>query len=311
MSCRILIVKTSSMGDILHTFPAVTELAKHYPEASIDWLVEEAFAEIPVWHPAVHRVIPMAWRRWRKTPLAFLRSQERKQFFTALRETSYDYIIDCQGLFKSAFFARFAQGKHVGFSVGTVREKIATLFYQSRYEVPCHLHAIARNQLLLAKALGYTADINHIDYGLLRTSAPKNTVICIPNTSSPKKRWAITQWQTLLQYLSTRVEQVLIPEGLAHEHAYIDEIMKGLPENIKRLSSDNLTQVKQAIESAKFVVSVDTGLAHLAAALSVPCITLYTVTDPDYIGTKGVHQYHLTGPVITASIVIETLEKYV
>ena len=100
---RVLLVKTSSLGDVIHTLPALTDAQRAIPGIQFDWVVEEGFAEIPAWHPAVAQVIPVAIRRWRKHPLQTLRSGEWRRFKARLRETHYDLVIDAQGLLKSAW----------------------------------------------------------------------------------------------------------------------------------------------------------------------------------------------------------------
>ena len=125
---KILIIRMSSMGDVIHNLPAVTDLARVFPDAQIDWVVEEGFQDIPRLHPAVNRVIPIALRRWRKTPLASLRSHALTAFGIALRNEHYDLIIDSQGLIKSALVARLAHGPIAGFDRRSIREPAASFF---------------------------------------------------------------------------------------------------------------------------------------------------------------------------------------
>ena len=127
---RVLLIKTSSLGDVIHTLPALTDAARAIPGIRFDWVVEEGFAEIPAWHPAVDAVIPVAIRRWRKKPLQAVRSGEWSNFKRRLRETQYDLVIDAQGLLKSAWLTRYARAEVVGLDKSSAREPLAARFYQ-------------------------------------------------------------------------------------------------------------------------------------------------------------------------------------
>ena len=121
---KVLIVKMTSMGDVLHALPALEDLAEHVPELSVDWMVEESFSDIPSWHPLVDRVIPVATRRWRRWSRA--NYGDFRAFLKSLRKVPYDYIIDAQGLMKSAAFARLARlvpgGQRIGYSGDSIKE---------------------------------------------------------------------------------------------------------------------------------------------------------------------------------------------
>ncbi len=152
---RVLIVKTSSLGDVIHTLPALTDAARALPGIRFDWVVEEGFAEIPRWHPAVERVIPVAVRRWRKHPLRAWRSGEWRAFTAAIHAERYDAVIDAQGLLKSAWLARHAHGPLHGLDRRSAREPLASLFYRHRHAVAWGRHAVLRVRELFARALGY------------------------------------------------------------------------------------------------------------------------------------------------------------
>ena len=106
---RVLVVKMSSLGDVIHTLPALTDAAAAIPGITFDWVVEEGFAEIPAWHPAVDTVIPIALRRWRKHPWRDFRGPQWRACRQALRRQHYDAVIDAQGLLKSVFVARLVK----------------------------------------------------------------------------------------------------------------------------------------------------------------------------------------------------------
>lgn len=153
---RVLIVKTSSMGDVLHTLPALTDAQQAIPDIQFDWVVEEGFAQIPSWHAAVNHVIPVAIRRWRKAWFSAPIKAERKAFRDAVQAERYDAIIDAQGLVKSAaLVTRLAHGVKHGMDWQTAREPLASLFYNRRHHIARQQHAVERTRELFAKSLGY------------------------------------------------------------------------------------------------------------------------------------------------------------
>ena len=151
---KVLLVKTSSLGDVVHTLPALTDAQRAIPGIRFDWVVEEGFAEIPTWHPAVDQVIPVAIRRWRKSPWQTLRSGEWRRFKARLRETRYDLVIDAQGLLKSAWLTRYVKAPVAGLDRDSAREPLAARFYDRCYAVPREQHALERVRQLFAQALG-------------------------------------------------------------------------------------------------------------------------------------------------------------
>ncbi|PIW77206.1 MAG: lipopolysaccharide heptosyltransferase I, partial [Piscirickettsiaceae bacterium CG_4_8_14_3_um_filter_44_38] len=150
---RILLIKMSSMGDVFHTFPALTDAMKAIPDLQVDWVVEEAFQEIPKWHPVVDKVYVIKLRDWRKHP--FRSRPEMKRFFEVINQTQYDLVIDAQGLLKSAWVVNKIKSPSAGMDWGSAREKLASLFYNQRYSVAKQQHAITRLRELFAKALHY------------------------------------------------------------------------------------------------------------------------------------------------------------
>ena len=151
---KLLLVKTSSLGDVLHAMPALSEASERCPGLEIHWMVEEQYQEIPAWHPAVGKVIPVALRRWRKSPLYTLRSAEWRSFRSGLKSQAYDLVIDAQGLLKSAVLARQSRGPLAGYDRRSAREWVASLLYHQRYAVPRDQHAVERIRQLFAAALG-------------------------------------------------------------------------------------------------------------------------------------------------------------
>jgi heptosyltransferase I len=299
---KILVIKTSSMGDIIHTLPAVTDAAKHLQNLQLDWVVEETFAEIPSWHPAVQRVIPVALRRWRKNPFKYFLSKEWRSFYRQLRATKYDYIIDAQGLIKSAFLTRLAKGLRCGFARQSVREPLAACVYQKSFAIAKQQHAISRLRQLFAAVLNYSFDAAKIDYGLGLANIPRapfklpdNYYVFVTNTSSHNKRWSAANWQALLEKCQQQNLSIILTSGTGNE-AIFNQSLAASFANVAVLPTCSLTNLLQVLAHAKLIVSVDTGLSHLAAACNKPAIVIYGPTNPQLIGTKGYQQHHLMQP---------------
>jgi heptosyltransferase-1 len=291
---RILLVKTSSLGDVVHNCPAASDIARCVPGALIDWVVEEPFHEIAALHRSVRRVIPVAIRRWRDALLSAATWSEFGGFRRALRGERYDYVIDSQGLVKSALVAAFARGRKYGYDRASAREAFAARFYGSRYAVPLGLHAVERNRRLAAEALGYTLP-GACDYGLrvagdlpvdLRAPASSPYALLLTMTSREDKLWPESNWRSLGLALQARGLQCLLPWGSEEEKRRCERIAASLQGSAvpRRMT---LALLARLASSAQCVVGVDTGIAHLAVALGVPVVGLYCGSDPALTGLYG------------------------
>jgi len=293
---RVLIIKTSSLGDVVHTLPALTDAARAIPGISFDWVVEEGFAEIPAWHPAVAQVIPVAIRRWRKHPLATLRSGEWSRFKQRLGEARYDLVIDAQGLLKSAWLTRYVKAPVAGLDRDSAREPLASRFYDRRYAVARNQHALERVRQLFAQALEYPVPASLGDYGLDRAAMAEGAsspyLVFLHGTTWSSKHWPEDHWRTLAERMDALGWAVRLPWGNATEKARAERIVAGL-DHAMLLPKLNLAGVAKVIAGARACVAVDTGLGHLAAALDVPCISLYGPTLPGKVGAYGRGQVHL------------------
>lgn len=298
---RVLLIKTSSLGDVVHTLPALTDAQQAIPGIRFDWVVEEGFAEIPGWHPAVAEVIPVAIRRWRKHPVQTLRSGEWRGFKARLREGRYDLVIDAQGLLKSAWLTRYVKAPVAGLDRDSAREPLAARFYDQAYAVPREQHALERVRQLFAQALKYPLPSGRGQYGLdrarLKTPEGPPYVVFLHGTTWPSKHWPEAGWRQLAEQLSASGWAVRLPWGNEQERIRAERIATGLG-NVQVLPKLNLAGVAGVIAGAQACVAVDTGLGHLAAALDVPCISLYGPTLPGRVGAYGQSQVHLcaSGP---------------
>jgi len=310
---RILLIKTSSLGDVIHALPALTDAAWFVPNLTCDWVLEEAFAEIPTWHPVINKVIPIALRRWRKNPLNALMNGEVSEFLHDLRAEKYDLIIDAQGLFfKSGLIALFAHGVSCGYDRESVRDKWAALCYKQKFHVSKNAHAITRIRDLFAQALHYSLPKNAPSFAINIGSIPSNdwngpTLIFLHGTSRADKCWPEEYWIELANLATQSGFSVLIPWGNQEEKARAERISANC-QNVEILPKLNLTQLAQIFLQAKAVITVDSGLGHLAAALEIPTISIYTNTDPKLIGTVGKHVIHLLTP--TAEEVWGAMNKW-
>jgi heptosyltransferase I len=296
---RALIVKTSSMGDVLHTLPALTDAANSLSNITFDWVVEENFTQIPSWHFAVDRVIPVAIRRWRKNWFAKNVRQERHKFIQTLSQQEYDCIIDAQGLIKSAFLiTRKARGIKHGLDRKSIKEPIASWFYDVKHRIPKQMHAIERIRLLFAQSLQYKQPDSIGDYAIAQhflSSLPDDNqqyLIFLHATTRDEKHWSEEAWRNLIKLVEPTGLKIKLPWGAPHEQARAIRLAQGF-KHVEVLPKLSLSDIATIIAGAKAVVSVDTGLSHLTAALDRPNITLFGETDPKLIGGYGKNQFSI------------------
>lgn len=298
---KVLLIKTSSMGDVIHTLPALTDAARAIPGIRFDWVVEEGFAEIPAWHPAVDQVIPVAIRRWRKNLWKTLRTGEWRQFKRRLREGQYDLVIDAQGLLKSAWLTRYCRAPIAGLDRDSAREPLASRFYDRTFHVAKEQHALERVRQLFAQALGYAPPDSIGDYGLNRAALAEPSaapyIVFLHGTTWASKHWPEADWRALAERLSAEGWAIRLPWGNPAERERAERIAADLP-GVEVLPRLNIVGVARVLAGARACVAVDTGLGHLAAALDVPSLSLYGPTRPGRVGAYGKGQVHLcaTGP---------------
>lgn len=284
------------MGDIFHTFPAVTDLIQHRPDIELHWVVEEGFAEIVSWHPGVTRIIPIALRRWMKmrNKTAW---QEFKQWKAELNQTQYDLVIDAQGLFKSLLIAKFSQSNNVqGYDKKSARESWISYFYDQGYFVDKNLHAVQRTRQLLSKIGQYHIN-NSFSFGIQQFFAPiekkSKQLVFVIGTSWTTKLWAPEKWKQLTQLALSAGYQVDIMWGSEEEKNLADSIIQACPGSTRPSERMSITAVAKRLVAASAVVGLDTGFSHLAGALEIPTIALYGATSPIKVGLIGEHTHNL------------------
>ncbi len=295
---RVLLIKTSSMGDIIHTLPALTDAQQAIHNIQFDWVVEDSFAEIPAWHPAVNKVIPVALRRWRKGLFSSQTRAEWRLLREQLNESSYDLILDAQGLVKSAFLGLLTRGVRAGLDFKSARESFASFMYQRKYTVDFYQHAIVRMRSLFSLALNYSPSSMSPDFGINRQQfnlekSQTPYLVFLHGTTWGSKQWPELYWIELAKLVSSagfRIkisgaseEEIARARRMAAQHFAIDFL--------PRLSISNMASL---LANAKAVVAVDTGFGHLAAALSVPTVSIYGPTNPEFTGAIGKNSLHLS-----------------
>ena len=287
----VLFIKTSSLGDVIHHMPALTEAQARRPADRFSWVVEEAFVPLLRLHPALHDVIPVAGRRWRGFALLSPSSwSEIVAFRRRLRAHEYAEVIDTQGLFfKSALIARRARGRSHGYDRDSIREPAAARLYDVRHHVERQQHAIARNRELTGLALGY-APQGAPDYGLdaAQLAAAKPAArygVLLHSTARASKQWPLQHWKTLAAALAADFELV-VPWGTPAEREQSQRIASGIV-RARVPERRPLDEMARLIAGASFVVGVDTGLMHLAAALGVPLVAIFTDSEPGLTGPVG------------------------
>ena len=321
---KILLVKLSSLGDVVHTLPVVQDILAALPDAQIDWVVEPAFAPVLSLCPNVHRVLTCDLRRWRKAPLASRTRRAYQAFKKQLQATAYDAVIDLQGLTKSALVARLAR-----LLPGGKRYALANQTDGSGYEAPTrwvadvairmepHIHAVQRSRVLAAQALGYSLSMTP-DYGLkvlfrqefqgqpaienIANSLPVHSVLFIHGTSRADKEWPLAHWIALGQQFNATGCSVVLAHGNAAELATSDAIACVL--NAASLTPAPAALVLPALPldvlapvlgACTGVVGVDSGVSHLAVALGLPHVQIYNFdtawrTGPSQNGPTGARQ---------------------
>jgi heptosyltransferase I len=295
-SPRILIVKTSSMGDVVHATPVVADILGHFPQAQIDWLVEAAFAAIPRLNPGVRRVIPMSWRKWRQQLFSRDTWRAMGALRAELRREPYDMVLDLQGLLKSALWARQAAGPVVGYDRASAREPLAAALYWRGVAVPRDLQAVQRNRLLAAAHLNVAAPNAQPVFGLRAPAEgwkPRDTyAVLIPNASRAAKLWPERHWVAVGNRLRERGWLPLVLWGRPEEQTLAERIAASCDGDVPPFLP--VGEMAGVLAGARHVVGLDTGFTHLAAALGRPTLGIYCDHEPGLAG--------ITGPGRVASI---------
>lgn len=296
----VLVVRPSSLGDVVHTLALVSDVRAHAPATAIDWVAEEAFVPLVALDPRIRRVIPVALRRWRNSPLAATTRQEFADFRKALRAQPYDAILDLQEQVKGALVARLAKGRRHGFDRRNIREPLATLLDDVHHAIPRDQHFIDKARALAAAALGYAVTGPARWQFELQATAPAMPsgpyALAFHATSREDKLWPEAHWRDLIAHFAQAGFAVLLPWGSAAEKER-SERFAGSASNAIVAPRLSLPELATLARNAQIVAGVDTGLTHLSAALGTPTVALFTATDARLAGVSraGPHALDLGG----------------
>ncbi len=287
---RVLIVKTTSMGDVVHALPAVSDMVAALPGLAVDWMVERPFDAIVALHPAIDRVLPMAWRRWRKRLLMPAVWSEMAAFRRQLRERQNDLVHDLQGLVKSAAWAAQAIGPRAGYDRRSAWEPLACLLYQRVAPVSPTLHAIDRCRQLAAAHLGYVLPATPPRFGLQAPqpswSAPASPYAVLnPNASRESKLWPQGHWIGLAKQLRGHGLPAVVMWGSPAERSRAEQIAAAAEGVVPPFLG--IHDAVGVLGAARLVVGLDTGFSHLAAALGVATVGIYCDHEPSEVGIVG------------------------
>lgn len=297
---KILLVKITSMGDLIQMLPALTDAQNTIPGIQFDWLCEDSFQDIPALHPSIRKIIALPYRRWKKNIREAIRTGEIKQFLKTLRAEKYDMVIDAQSNIKSALFALLAKGPHMGLDKTSVREFGAHLFYRKTISIDRNQNHTLRMRQLLATFLNYPVPQTPYDYGIpssylekIDMPLPSRFIFLTVIASMQYKLWPEENWKNIIDYLLDKGFNIVMPWWSQAEKERVTRLQNGHPK-VHLLPPLNLKQKAYVLSQAQGSISLDTGLAHMAAALNIPNICLYGPNDAKFCGTMGSNQQHLT-----------------
>jgi heptosyltransferase-1 len=291
---KVLIVKTSSMGDVIHTFQAVEDVGRHRPDVTLDWCVEEAFADIVALHPAIRTIHRVAIRRWRKSPFDLATWREGAALRRVLKAGGYDLVIDAQGLLKSAFVSRLAGAPVAGLDRASAREPAASGFYRYRFHVPRGRHAVERTRRLMAQALDYLPDLSNLAAGIrvpplpATFEIPARPAFLLHGTSRADKKWPVADWIATARLITERGMTPVTTFSNADEQGVAEAIGKAIPETTV-IGKSPLGDLAGIIGRCELVIGADTGLTHLASAFAVPTVAVFLTTTPGLTGPVGTY----------------------
>lgn len=303
---KVLIVKLSSLGDVIQTMPVIEDMKACLPAITIDWVVEEAFADLVSQAKGLNRVIPCAERRWRKSPFKLETRQGWASFWQTLRAVPYDAVIDFQGLMKSARIARGASLTSIGFTA-TYANKSDLCAYewpvkwmlQKTVPMEKKIHAVARYRALAARALGYesTGVLQQMPtYPLLAAGhETRQGIMFAHGTTRLDNEWPFESWVEFGERLIHQGEVVLLPQANDREADFVQRLAQALGASAQVLPRMKLSQVLSQMANCRAVVSVDSGLGHLAVALNLPVVQLFSQPRIERAGPIGTFHQRAVG----------------
>ena len=290
MTRRALIVKTTSMGDVIHALPAVADLAKAQPDLQIDWVVEKSFADIPRLSRYVNTVHEVEVRQWRKHVLSSQTWREVGRVRAALQSAHYERVVDLQGLLKSAVIGRWSQSFLLGYDKNSIKEPWASRFYDQTFPVSKSLSAVTRCRMLMGAAFDYDFKAYPLDFGLRTIEAFCDSspyAVFLVNTSRETKLWPEDKWVALAKDCHKAGLSIRLLWGSEAEHERVQRIACSAGDFCQVLPRMSIKDCAAVLQKASFVVGVDTGLTHLAAATQRPTVGLFLDYPIELVGLTG------------------------
>lgn len=286
---NILIIRLSSIGDIFHTFTVLPDIKKVYPECQIDWLVDASFESVARLSPLIDNIISIPLRKWKKNKLSWL--FKLIKFKQQLANKKYDYIIDTQGLIKSALLSRFLfDGKVYGLDYTSAREKLASLFYHYRFKVDQDNVAVIRLRGLIAKIFCLEQNQSEVEFEVQRQDCHLNSqngyILYLHGTSKDNKKWPLENWLELSNWILNNTDKdIYLTYSNNSEYEFALAFTERMAnQRIKVITKLEFNKLADLIYKADLVIGVDTGFTHLANLLKRPTLAIYLHSNPNYVG---------------------------
>jgi len=322
---RILIIKTSALGDIIHALPLLDYLHQVCPGVRIDWVVEEAFLELLSGNPLLDRLITVAFKRWRKSPLARRSVSEIGAFRGQLQERQYDLVFDIQGNIKSGLVCWLAHSKQkIGFSRNAMQERLNGLFTDQKVELlPDDRHATTRYLRIVSAPFGVdpaglelTTDIHTAleDEAAVKLLPPGSSgpiVLFHAGTTWQTKLWHESGWVALARELLQRHSDatILLSWGNDAEHGMVLRIAQQIGSRVRVLERMSLKRFAALLKRVDCVVGGDTGPVHLAAVVGTATVSFYRCTDGSLNGPKGERHVIVQSPLACTKCLKKSCER--
>lgn len=295
---RILFIKLTSIGDLIHALPALSDAYRAHPDIEFDWVIDENFREVASWHPAVRGTFTTNHRMWRHGLFHLSTYRTIYRLVKTLRKKRYDLVIDGQGNFKTALLTLLTRGLKAGFDKNSVREKIAHIAYKKRCKASREAHAVDRLRQLFAQALDYPLPTTPPDclidprcFVRPCCDLPPSYLVFVHSASWQTKLWPERHWAELIKKSVSAGLTILLPWGNREEEARAKRLASH--PQVRVLPRLSLSEIGYVLAHATACVCMDTGLSHLTAALNIPSITLYGSTDSGLTGASGENQIHM------------------
>jgi len=284
VALQLLIVKLSSLGDVVQTAAVVQDVLRRFPDAQIDWVVEEAFAPLVALVGGLRRVIPIGHRRWRTSRWSAATRRARAAFVQDLQAQTYDVVLDFQGLMKSALVARQARLRPGGFSASFANGSDACSYewpvrwlLRRSFPMPQRIHAVARYRLLAALALGYTTDdAARVRWLLAPVAVPHKTIVFAHGTTRADNEWSPDNWLALGQQLIAQGFALALPQSNDAEQARAQALVQTWGPQASVWPRESLADVTRRMAACAGVIGVDSGLSHIAVALGLPHVQIFS-----------------------------------